>query len=188
MFDPAVKTPQNTNWTMGLLSRLEKAAGPGVMEKPMFPITEDMSVPPVKQDDGDDGVVLKAVEDGTFDKPFPSGSVKLSELYKQTQSARIAHPEVTIKEIKPRTPENLVTPKYPPISLMVHAQGSVTASFTILDDGTPSVLPRLTGNRLLQGVVVDAIRNWRFPKEAAGEEIEATFEFALNCPKESAQN
>jgi len=109
-------------------------------------------------------------------------------LYKQTQSARIAHPELTIKEIKSRTPESLVMPKYPPISLMVYAQSSVTANFTILDDGTPSMPPRLTGNRLLQSVVVDAARNWGFPKEAAGEEIGATFEFALNCPKKAAQN
>jgi hypothetical protein len=180
MFNPAVKTPENTSWTMRLLGELDKAAGPGVMDKPMFPTKEESSAPPSNEDEG---LILNVMAEGGFDRLFASESPKLSDLYKQTQAVRVAHPEVTVTEIKPRAPENLVIPKYPPLSLLVHAQGSITANFTILDDGTPSGLPRLTGNRLLQGAVVDAIKNWRFPKEAAGEEIEATFEFAFNCPK-----
>lgn len=180
MFDPMVKTPENTNWTMQLLGQLNKATGPGVMEKPVFAVAAEPAAPPVEKEDAP---VLKEIADGSFDRLFSSVSLKLSGLYRQTQTASVAHPEVTIKEIKPRTPDNLVLPKYPPLTFLVHGQGSVTANFKILGDGTTSMFPMVSGNPLLQGAVLDAIRNWKFPKDAAGEEIEATFEFALNCPK-----
>jgi hypothetical protein len=46
MFDPAANTPEYTQWTMQLLRRLDEAVGPGVMAKPMFPVSaEDPSSP-----------------------------------------------------------------------------------------------------------------------------------------------
>jgi TonB family protein len=184
MFNPAVKTPENTSWTMGLLSKLDRAAGPGAMDKPMFPRMEEKGATtmPVNEDESK---MYKELEAGRFDTLFPSDSLKLSALYLQTQAASIAHPTVTITEIKPRTPENLVAPQYPRLALATRSEGQVTATFNILDDGTPSVPPMLSGHPLLQASVVDAIRNWKYPREAAGEQVEVIFEFALNCPKET---
>jgi hypothetical protein len=40
MFDPIPNTPEHTARTMRLLQRLDDAIGPGVMEKPIFPIPD----------------------------------------------------------------------------------------------------------------------------------------------------
>jgi hypothetical protein len=76
----------------------------------------------------------------------------------------------------------------PAPTLETSSAATVTATFDVLDDGTPNVLPALIGHRLLQGAVADALKTWRFSKDAVGEQVEVTFEFALNCPKESNQN
>ncbi len=119
VFDPAIKTPQNTNWTMGLLNKLEKAAGPGVMDKPTFSeIGEKTTTPSLFGQE--ESEALKELAEGRFNGLFPAASPKVSDLFQQTQTAPVAHPTVTIKEIKPRAPENPILPKYPPIALMTH--------------------------------------------------------------------
>jgi hypothetical protein len=50
MFDPAANNPQHTAWTMQLLQLLDKAVGPGVMEKPVFP-NDEWPGPPLKDPD-----------------------------------------------------------------------------------------------------------------------------------------
>lgn len=176
----AAKTPTNTNWTMSLVSDLDKAVGPGVMDKPMFSNGNEPVPQPITDEEG---TILKAMAAGSFDSLFLRPTPKLSDLYKETQLARVAHPDVTIKEIVPRTPDQLILPKYSPLTLLTHVQGTVTANFTILDDGQPSWLTmQVTGMPLLRGVVEDTLRKWRFPKDAAGEQEQVTFEFLLNCP------
>jgi len=47
LFDSRPQTPENTSWTMSLLGELDKALGPGAMDKPMFSLgsTEQSRVP-----------------------------------------------------------------------------------------------------------------------------------------------
>lgn len=181
MFNPAVKTPENTSWTMQLLGKLERASGPGVMDRPVFAALQDRTPEPMQ--DVDEGV-LSTIAEGGFDGLFRSGSLRLSDLFRQAQTAQIAHPIVTVKEIKPTPPEKQVMPAYPPITYLTHSEGTMTARFTLLEDGTPNVLTLfLMGNQLFKGVVQDALKNWKFPKEVGGQDAEVTFEFVLNCPK-----
>jgi hypothetical protein len=181
MFDPAVKTPENTAWTMGLLSMLEKASGPGVMDKPMFAPLEEPESNSIEVDDAE---TLNLISRGDFDGLFASGTLKFSELFRQTQTPSIAHPTVTITEIKPAMPVRVLKPAYPPITFLTHSEGSVTATFSVLDDGTPNLLTlAVMGNQLFKGVVEDALRSWKFSQEVADKQAEATFEFLLNCQK-----
>jgi hypothetical protein len=39
IYDPAAKTPPQTSWTMQPLDRLDQVVGPGVMNKPVFPVS-----------------------------------------------------------------------------------------------------------------------------------------------------
>src|SRR5271156_6008696 len=50
MFDPAANTPEHTAWTMHLLQLLDKAVGPSVMDKPIFP-TDESGAPPLDHPD-----------------------------------------------------------------------------------------------------------------------------------------
>ena len=183
MFDPAAKTPENTSWTMNLLNALDKAAGPGVMDKPIFPegnesrVVQTPIVAPNQQN-------LEALANGAFDGLFAEGHSTVSSLYRETQSSRISPFLVTIKGIKPTVPENAGTPKYPPLARLTKTQGTVTVSFDLLNDGTPNLLTTIvTGHPLLQAAVKDEIAHWKFQEEIPGERAEATFEFSLNCPK-----
>ena len=136
MFNPAVKTPENTSWTMGLLGKLDKAAGPGVMDKPMFSGVEEKGAITALINENE-SKIYKELEVGEFNTLFPSDSLKLSDLYLQTQAASIAHPTVTIKEIKPRTPENLVAPQYPRLALATRSEGQVLSLIHISEPTRP---------------------------------------------------
>ena len=50
MFDPAANTPEHTSWTMKLLSQMDKAVGPGVMDRPIFSIPDQRESSLTNQD------------------------------------------------------------------------------------------------------------------------------------------
>jgi|SRR5689334_2221754 len=181
MFSPAAKTPKNTSWTMRLLAKLEKASGPGAMDKPMFAALQDRTTQSAQ---GTDETVLHTIAEGGFDGLFASGSLKFSDLFHQAQTPSVAHPTVTVKEIEPTKPDKQEMPAYPPITYLSHSEGTVTARFTLLGDGTPNFLTLfLSGNQLFRPVVEKALQSWMFPRGVGGQEAEVTFDFELNCPK-----
>jgi hypothetical protein len=40
-----------------------------------------------------------------------------------------------------------------------------------------------SGPPLLRGAATEAVKKWRFPRNSAGQQVEAMMEFDLNCPK-----
>ena len=81
MFDPAPNTPEHTSWTMQLLARLDNAVGPGVMERPIFPISEKEE-PSATNSNSE---ALADVSSGKFDMLFQGAPDKPSELYHAAQ-------------------------------------------------------------------------------------------------------
>jgi len=77
MFDPAPNTPAHTSWIMQLLSRLDDAVGPGVMDKPIF-VIPDEDRPAEKQETS---AKLLDVRTGKYDELFAGASDKPSALY-----------------------------------------------------------------------------------------------------------
>jgi hypothetical protein len=61
MFDTAANPPEHTSWTMRLLARLDQAAGPGVMERPIFAIPGETGPSP----NNADSEILGEVGSGT---------------------------------------------------------------------------------------------------------------------------
>jgi TonB family protein len=60
-------------------------------------------------------------------------------------------------------------------------EGEVTIEFDIDTEGAPKDQGVLAGHRLLRAAALDAIRKWEFPLSAAGQKIQSSFIFALNC-------
>jgi TonB family protein len=58
----------------------------------------------------------------------------------------------------------------------------VSGEFEILPDGAATNLRILSGHKLLQQAALDAVTRWKFSIAEAGKTVEATIEFALNCP------
>ena len=176
MFDPAPNTPQHTSWTMQLLSQLDKALGPGVMDKPIFPLAAKDEPSPSRND----SEVLKDVSLGKFDTLFQGAPDKPSDLYR---AAQIAPPVPTIRLVSsmPFQPEAFVEPGYPPIAKLARIEGAVHFTVEVDPDGRATNFRVESGHPMLLGATEKAASGWRFPKEAAGQRVHAVVEFATNC-------
>jgi len=177
MFDPALNTPERTSWTMQLLSQLDKALGPGAMDRPMFPLAE--------KDDpsstGNDSALLRDVSLGKYDMLFQGAPDKPSDLYR---AAQIAPPVPTVRLVssEPFQPEAFVPPGYPPIAKLAHIEGTVHFTVDVGPDGRATNFGVESGHPMLRGATEKAGSSWTFPKDAAGQRIQAVVEFATNCP------
>ncbi len=179
MFDSAANTPTNTAWTMQLLEKLNRALGPGVMEKPMFATPEDASKDATVA--STDAEVLRDLARGDYDPLFPASEIRLAALYQETAKPSPPRPTAKLKTPLSVTPEVLFEPIFPPLARMTRTEGDVSVEFEVGPDGIPKGGTVTAGHPLLRAAALDAVGKWRFPTTAAGQQLKATLEFALNC-------
>ncbi len=178
MFDRAPNTPPRTSWTMQLLDRLDRAVGPGVMEKPIFPIP-GKEEPSAKNSDSE---TLRDLGAGKYDALFQGAPDKPSDLYRASRKDPPPPPSARLVSSLPIPPEVFVLPKYPPIARMAHIEGAVSFKTEVDADGTATNVTFESGHPMLRPSVKEAVGSWRFPRASTKQEIHATIEFALNCP------
>ncbi len=178
MFDAHANTPEHTSWTMRLLAQLERALGPGVMDKPMF------SMPDEDRTRSPDQALpaLQKITAGEFDSLFHGAPDTPSSLYRAAQ-IRPAVPSVRLTSSTPAQPIVFAMPPYSPIGRVAHVEGSV--SFTVKVDAKGAVVyvSFVSGPPLLRQSVETSVYGWKFPEGDFGREFQATLEFALNCPR-----
>lgn len=185
MFDPAPNTPEHTSWTMHLLGRLDKELGPGVMDKPIFPLT-GKDEPSLRDTDSE---ILRDVSVGKYDALYQGAPDKPSDLYHAAQTAPPV-PTIRLLSSTPFTPDAFVPPGYPPLLKAAHVSGTVSFTVDVQEDGSATNFTVEGGQPILRGVVGQILRGvteqmvsgWRFPKSASGQAIHAAIEFAANCP------
>jgi len=180
MFAPNPNTPANTAWTMKLIDRLNQELGPGVMEKPVFP-SSDESAGKVDAQQSANAGVLADIAQGQYDVLFPESDIRLAALYRETQKPAPPSPTVRLKTPPSVAPEALVVPIFPPLARMTRTEGDVMVEFEIGDGGIPKGATVLEGHPLLRAAALDAVGKWRFPESAVRQRLQATFEFSLNC-------
>jgi outer membrane biosynthesis protein TonB len=66
---------------------------------------------------------------------------------------------------------------------MARVEGAVSFKAEIDTNGVATNLTFESGHPLLRRAVKEAVSGWRFPADAIRNEVQATIEFALNCPK-----
>ena len=176
IFSKNSNTPENTSWTMRLLEKLDGALGPGVMEKPAFS-TLQPNAPPAPE-----SPTMRDVAQGKYDQLFPRGTDKASDIYRESFSSPPT-PTVSLLSSSPLAPETFVAPLYPVLARDAHVEGVVIFTLKINPQGLPIDLTFLSGSPLLRRVIEDASSNWRYPQDAAGQQILASIEFKLNCPR-----
>jgi hypothetical protein len=181
MFDPKSNTPKHTSWTMQLLAQLDRLFGPGVWDKPMFPTVVEEE-PAVK--DEQSSPILRDLSAGKYDVLFKDAPDKPSDLYRAAQ-VKPAIPSVHLQSSTPFPPTNLILPKYPPIARAAHVEGAVTFKIAVDANGGVRDIAFDSGPPLLRGVLKETVSSWRFNKEAFNQEVQATVDFALNCPNKS---
>lgn len=180
MFASNPQTPANTAWTMRLIDRLNQELGPGVMERPVFP-SSDESAGKVDAQQSANVRLLADIAQGEYDALFPESEIKLAAFYNETQRPAPPLPTVRLKTPLSVAPEALVVPIFPPLARMTRTEGDVMVEFEIGEEGVPKGEVVLEGHPLLRAAALDAVREWRFPESAVRQRLQATFEFSLNC-------
>jgi TonB family protein len=182
MFDPKPDTPQHTSWTMQLLQRLDSAVGPGVVDKPIFPVgDQDTSA---KVDVGSQS--MRDVAGGEYDVLFQGAPDKPSVIFRNSQ-VQLPKPSVRLVNTSPFSPQEFISPVYPLIAKLAHVEGEVFLSVKVDAQGIPSDIAFVSGHPLLRGAVTEAVKKWRFPAEAKNSQVEATIDFDTNCVRKQAE-
>jgi hypothetical protein len=181
MFDPKPNTPKHTSWTMQLIAHLDQPFGPGVLDKPMFPTVVDEE-PPVKEERS--SPILLDLSAGKYDVLFKNAPDRPSDLYRAAQ-IKPTIPSVQLQSSTPFQPIKPILPKYPPIARAAHVEGAVTFKIAVDANGDVREITFDSGSPLLRGVVKEAVSSWRFTEEAFNQQVQATVDFALNCPNKS---
>lgn len=163
---------------MTLLRRLDTALGGNVLDEPAFTVSEpaERPVPEPKSN-----ALLDDLGRGKFDTLFDKPPDKLSDLFRQARNPP-AQPTVELLSSSPFRPISPSPLGYPTLAKRTHTGGQVTFTVEVTPDGSTSNFKILSGHRLLQKQVEATIAGWKFPREAAGQEIQATIEFKMNCP------
>jgi hypothetical protein len=176
IFEPHAGTPPHTSWTMGILTQLDQALGPGAMEEPAFALAGDVrpSEPLV------DSPTLQEIAAGKFDALFPGTTDKPSQIYRSFREP-IAAPTVTIIDSVPIKPISAPLPPYPALARAAGVQGTFPFSLHIQSNGEANEFAAQNAAPVLRSAMEEASRKWKFPKVAADQRVVVTVEFALNC-------
>jgi len=179
MFDSNAATPENTSWTMRLLTRLDKVFPSGVLDRPMFAASTETTVATVPSEDA-----ARALASGEYDRLFAGAPDRPSDLYRASQIPPPA-PDVRLRSSEPFKPDKFVPPGYPPIARLARIEGAVVVTFQIDAKGGVTDTQFESGHPMLRPTVTNAVSEWKFPKEAADHRIKATIDFKTNCPSKA---
>src|SRR5208282_3043585 len=162
-----------------LLGRLDQAiGGPGVLDKPIFSIPGAEELPAKDLDPE----TLRHLSAGDYDALFQGAPDKPSDLYRAAQ-IHPPPPTVRLLRVVPTPPEVSALPEYPPLARLAHIEGVVSVKVEIDKNGNATDLVFESGHPLLLRAVKEAVSGWKFSKDSAHQQVQATIEFALNCPK-----
>jgi len=179
MFDSKATTPENTSWTMRLLTRLDKAFPTGVWDQPMFVAPTEMSKSAAPEAD-----TARALLSGEYDDLFVGAPDRPSDLYRASQVPPPS-PDVRLRSSEPFQPEELILPGYPPLARWARIEGAVVVAFQVDASGAVSDPQFEIGHPMLRPTVANAVSQWKFSKEAADHRIKATIDFKTNCPSKA---
>lgn len=177
IYDSASNTPRNTSWTLRLMNRMDQALGSNVSDKPVFPSTgETLKI-------SNSSPLLTDVSLGKYDSLFPGSKWKPSDLYRASQIA-IASPDIKVAtniHLEKATP-----PEYPPLARLAHIEGKVILKLKVSEDGSSSNVTIVSGHEMLRAAAEKAASSWKFSRNLANQEVNATIEFIANCPANAA--
>jgi TonB family protein len=179
MFDPKATTPDNTSWTMRLLTRLDKAFPSGVLDRPIFAVSTEPTRATAPNADS-----ARSLASGEYDNLFSGAPDRPSDLYRASQIPPPA-PDVLLRSSIPFQPEKFALPGYPPLARLARIEGTVVVTFQVNANGGVTDTQFESGHPMLRPTVTNAVSEWKFPKEAADHRVKATIDFKTNCPSKT---
>jgi outer membrane biosynthesis protein TonB len=125
---------------------------------------------------------LPDVGGGEYDALFHGAPDKPSHLYRAAKNPPAPPTVRLLKSSVPLRPELVIPKDYSPLARVTGIEGIVSFTIEVSSDGSATNLVSSDGHPLLRPSVTDVVSRWRFPEESAGQQIQITIEFALNCP------
>jgi hypothetical protein len=175
LFSKSPHPPQQTSASMDLFRRLDGAFASGVMDRPILQPGAPAPLAP------SDDATIADLRQGRFDGLFDKAPDKISELVRQSELPRPPPPSVRLKESTPVFPIKYEPFGYPPLAKIVQIEGYVTFTASISSDGQATNIQIVTGHPLLRESVKLMVAGWKYPENAAGQEVRGTLEFKTNC-------
>ena len=174
LFDPAPHTPENTSWTMHMLSKLDAVLGPGVWDKPVFAVGDESANP------APDSELVRAIRDGKYDALFGKGQL-VSQIALDAEKLPPPPPSIEIESVMPIAPISPRLPVYPPIAKAARVEGLVNVTFEISAEGKAEKIVVVDGPEMLQQSAIDGLSGWSFPQSAWGSSGRAAIRFRRHC-------
>ena len=160
---------------MRILGQLDQALGPGAIDKPMITLPGDLNVSAQL-----DSPMFEEIRTGKYDSLFPGTTDKPSQIYLSTKNI-IPSPTVKFLNASPFQPILASLPAYPPIARLAGVEGTFTFTLDVQTDGRATNFAVEQGAPLLRAAVENASHEWTFPKQAAGQHVVVSLQFAINC-------
>jgi len=174
IYDRRTQTPENTSWSMRVISELNGVLGSGSEEKPIFQTN------PVESRPVPNTALVSAIRDGRYDELFGKES-GVSAIVNEADQPAPLPPSAVIESVTPIAPSAPKIPVYPPIAKAARVEGLVNLTFDISREGKVGNILAVDGPKMLQFGVVDAVSKWSFPESAWGSSGHAAIRFSLNC-------
>jgi TonB family protein len=177
MFSQTPDTPEHTSWTMGVTNTLNGALGPGVLDKPIFALSDAKQV----SVHASEIAISRNLRSGQFDGLFQSEK-PLSELALDAEKP-LPTPTIVLTDSSPAVPVTMELPTYPPRAKAARVEGEISMAFDVTADGQTRNLSFTNDQKLklLQSTTTAAVEKWTFPKTDEGHKENATLLFKLNC-------
>lgn len=175
LFDAKPDTPENTSWTMKVIEKVDAVTGPGGLDSPII-ATGDPSVDAPMSDTA----TILALRNGVFDSLF-GANAGIPQIIREAEEPPPPRPSVELVSVSPFMPIAPEIPRYPAIANAARQEGKVNFTFDVGLDGKVGNVVIISGNKMLEVSVREAVGKWKFPPEANGRSGQGTLEFKLNC-------
>ncbi len=176
-FDEMPNTPKNTRRSLNLTAVLDKAIGPGVMEKPAFQFSADAASGEIP-----DTEISNNLTAGKYDSLFAGARDKPSDLYAAALKGPPA-PTARVVRVEPVSADAAVEPQ------LQRLVGRAPAEYTVVrfDVDANGVPGNLTFENAPEGkppydLVMTALQGMKLPATAAGQRLQAMIDIDIICP------
>jgi TonB family protein len=173
-FDSTPNTPQNTSWTMNLLSELDGAIGPRAVDKPIFPTGTP------NQNESSNTQLVQRIRGGEFDQLFGKDQ-EVSKVVREADQTPPPPPSITIERVEPFQPISPQLPVYPPIAKAARVQGLLNLKFDVSAEGNVQNVTLVDGPKMLEQAGKEAVAHWKFLEGGWGKAYTVAIRFSLNC-------
>jgi hypothetical protein len=176
-FDQVPETPGNTRRSLGLMAVLDKAIGPGVMEKPAFQFATGAASGEIPDTEISNDLTM-----GKYDSLFAGARDKPSDLYAAALKGPPS-PTARVVRVEPIAADAAVQPPLPQLAGITPAEYTVVR-FDVDANGVPGNLAFENEREAKPdyNLVMAALQGMKFPATTAGQRLRAMIDIGIICP------